>query len=928
MTKPSLYACGRRLLHLGAAVAFGGTAALLPGTASAGIGESPALAGSQASPGQGAPCGACVVVVIDAGQALVLPESLAGLDVLVRVAPGVERSALEALDEVARRGGRGGLLVTGVPGEPLASDAVRSARVIVIDIGPDAPTEATAFKLKQRITEARGLTNDLLSVGVMGPSPAVAALIREDLGPYLDFVVWAGEPLVEVAGKPIWRTGGAIADVRDVLAVDSSGLADKWVWSAPAAVDVAVRTLADLARAVRLLPPGLIPSPSVRVTCGGAPAQAYLNPGTLETVAIARDCAGGAAIAADPPEPGIERVDLSNGDALVRVPAPGASGRFAEGVQVVGARTLSVEEIIARHQASAARQAAVIEELISTGTLTLSFEAPGFPAPITISADSVIFSARGRTDLEQRAVRINGIAFRGGGVPRLPIIEPERVASPPLRITLTSVYRYRLDGEDTLGGTRCYVVRFEPVNARAPLFRGRAWIAADDFGMVKVAAVQTGLRGPIVASEQIDEFEKQAGGLWLLARSDTRQTYEGAAHRTPIHRVLALARHEVNPADFTQRREAAYASRSVMLRDTPEGYRYLRREPPKEGEPAGRAEPVVGARATRVRTLAAGVIVDPNISIPLPFAGLSYVDFDLLGTGAQVNAFFGGTYGQLAFSVPSLGGSRWQLAGRAFGIAVPYNDRVFAQGREIYEEDIRQRPAHVSAWLLRPLTPRVSVRIGYDLDYTRLTPGDQTAATFVVPANQVVHGARIAIDLQRDGWNASLWWNPARRSGWRAWGRADSGEYDAGDRDFQRYGVSVARSAVLTPRLVARLEGAVMGGRDLDRFSRYSFGTFDNRLRGYPSALIRYDRGGVIRGALAWATGKLVRVDAFADTAMVRDPGFGRALRNYTGVGAALEAPAPFGTLLTVEWGYGFRGVNADGRIGTQVIRVTGFKVF
>jgi hypothetical protein len=119
-----------------------------------------------------------------------------------------------------------------------------------------------------------------------------------------------------------------------------------------------------------------------------------------------------------------------------------------------------------------------------------------------------------------------------------------------------------------------------------------------------------------------------------------------------------------------------------------------------------------------------------------------------------------------------------------------------------------------------------------------------------------------------------------------------------------------------------------MGGRDLDRFSRYSFGTFDNRLRGYPSALIRYDRGGVIRGALAWATGKLVRVDAFADTAMVRDPGFGRALRNYTGVGAALEAPAPFGTLLTVEWGYGFRGVNEDGRIGTQVIRVTGFKVF
>ena len=87
-----------------------------------------------------------------------------------------------------------------------------------------------------------------------------------------------------------------------------------------------------------------------------------------------------------------------------------------------------------------------------------------------------------------------------------------------------------------------------------------------------------------------------------------------------------------------------------------------------------------------------------------------------------------------------------------------------------------------------------------------------------------------------------------------------------------------------------------MGGEDLDRFSRYSFGTFDNRLRGYPSAS--------------------------------HDPGFGRGLRNYTGAGAAVEAPLPFGTLLAVEWGYGFRGVNGNGTLGTQVLRISGYKVF
>ena len=127
---------------------------------------------------------------------------------------------------------------------------------------------------------------------------------------------------------------------------------------------------------------------------------------------------------------------------------------------------------------------------------------------------------------------------------------------------------------------------------------------------------------------------------------------------------------------------------------------------------------------------------------------------------------------------------------------------------------------------------------------------------------------------------------------------------------------------------MTRVAAEWMAGRDLDRFSRYTFGTFDNRLRGYPSALIRYDRGGVVRGALAWAWGRFVRVDAFLDSAAVHDPGFGPGLRNYTGLGGAVEAPAPFGTLLAVEWGYGLRGVNTSGRLGTQVIRVSAYKVF
>ena len=59
-----------------------------------------------------------------------------------------------------------------------------------------------------------------------------------------------------------------------------------------------------------------------------------------------------------------------------------AGDRFAEACRWSGRASLTVEEIVARHQAAAARQAASVQTLIATGTLTLSFEAPGFPAPV------------------------------------------------------------------------------------------------------------------------------------------------------------------------------------------------------------------------------------------------------------------------------------------------------------------------------------------------------------------------------------------------------------------------------------------------------------------------------------------------------------------------------------------------------------------
>jgi hypothetical protein len=196
---------------------------------------------------------------------------------------------------------------------------------------------------------------------------------------------------------------------------------------------------------------------------------------------------------------------------------------------------------------------------------------------------------------------------------------------------------------------------------------------------------------------------------------------------------------------------------------------------------------------------------------------------------------------------------------------------------------------------------------------------------FQVPASQWAHGFRLELNAQRGGWTFSGWYAPARRVGWRPWGLEGA---QGAQGAFQKWGGSAGRTILLSRSLTGRVEMVYMDGRDLDRFSRYAFGTFDNRLKGYPSASVRFDRAGIARTALAWQAGSRLRLDGFFDAALAQDRSVSRRGRGYTGIGAAVEMALPFGLLGTVEWGFGFHGINSDGSQGTHVVRVTTFKIF
>src|SRR4029077_17808285 len=172
--------------------------------------------------------------------------------------------------------------------------------------------------------------------------------------------------------------------------------------------------------------------------------------------------------------PGVERVLLPATHIDWRVVQEFASRRPTQ-VEVTGARRLSVGEIVARYQAQQRRQDALVRTTIATGTTTLLFEVPDVSAPITITADTTVFPGPEGTSIEERGIRVNGAAIAGGGAqspPQLPLIEAERISTPPLLITLNDAYQYVLDGEAPVGDSRCYVVRFEPRVVGRGLARG------------------------------------------------------------------------------------------------------------------------------------------------------------------------------------------------------------------------------------------------------------------------------------------------------------------------------------------------------------------------------------------------------------------------------------------------------------------------
>ena len=593
-------------------------------------------------------------------------------------------------------------------------------------------------------------------------------------------------------------------------------------------------------------------------------------------------------------------VPLSN-DPMVLDFDYGGGDVYVDRVTVSQTPALTINEIIFRHQQAQAAQDALYSRYVASARMEQHFRPTPTDAVDVVSENRYYFDA-GEVEWEELSFWVNGARW-GANRPPFPLLSAEKVLSLPFDLRLTADYQYRLDGTESLDERASYVVSFEPIGENQTFYRGRVWIDQDSFVKLKVEAVQRNLSAPAVSNEETQFFEPvaQVDGepLYLFSRISNRQIFLIAGRNLLVEKEVRFSDFQVDSDRFVELRDAARASERIMYRDTAEGLRYL----VKQGD-----ERVVSDRATMsAKALVMGTTVDPSFDFPLPVFGINYLDFDFLSEDTQLALLFAGVLALGNIQAAKLGGTPFDASVDFFGIAVPSNDQIFDAVGERRDERILSIPASVGVNLGYQFTDFQKISANYQFQYNAYLRDDETAADFVMPSNTGTNGVGLAYEFSRWGYTFEASASEFRRTTWNEWG-VNGEEFDSSHRRYRRYGVSFAKDFRLSTFQRFRLNGSWFGGENLDRFSKYQFGLFDEtRMHGVPSGGVRFARLAMLRGSYSFNVFDQYRLDLFLDQAFGCEPcDSDQIWQVVTGTGVAFNLKGPWNTIFKADVGKSF----------------------
>jgi len=597
-------------------------------------------------------------------------------------------------------------------------------------------------------------------------------------------------------------------------------------------------------------------------------------------------------------------LDLSRGPlAVVLEPAKRPDERTR--VEVGAARGLTADEIIARERAWDAGQREKVSTFIAEMEASLRFRVADVNETFDLTIRGPFFFRRGEpADWGWKEFYLNGVKWKGKTLPKIPILQPEKVTTLPLDIRLTEDYRYELAGTTEIGGRRAYEITFTPKEnlGNKPVYRGKVWIDAKTFALLRRDSVQLNLKGETLSNVQTEIYRPVPGrpdvALPLEIRGE--QVFSTAGRTTAIERDVKMKEVEINPASFTERRAAAYRSDLQMIRDTDLGMRYLVLDPLKPGER------VVEERISRKSTFGiAGAFYDQSLNYPIPLLGIQHFNFDLWGKGKQLSVFFAGALLTANYTDPSFLGSRFDLGADLFAVAIPFGDVAYRNGKEVPDEKVKHLPATFQVNIGRPLGPYLKTSLGIFTRWDNFQRDSDTGPRFVTPVDTFTDGAELRLVGNYRGFNATAIGGFYRRRDWKPWGNPDTFDFDPKDRDYYKYQLSLSKDQYFPGFRKLHVSLTYLDGQNLDRFSKYEFGAFSgNPLHGFKSGSVKTEAA--LLGSVSYGLNieDIIRFEAIFDQAVVRDRQSGYDNTYFAGAGLLGSLNGPWqNSLLRFEVG-------------------------
>jgi hypothetical protein len=584
---------------------------------------------------------------------------------------------------------------------------------------------------------------------------------------------------------------------------------------------------------------------------------------------------------------------------------------------------LRIEEVIARWQQNREAQKQKLENYRASSFMSLHFEAtnlgPGFDVSMQLEQ---FFSRDGPMELAQKEFYINGVKFGKNHEFPLPQIEPEKVLTQPLELKLNERYDYKLLGTEQVDGAMCYVVGVEPKVRDEGLYSGKIWIDGTTFREVKQYLSQRGVKSNVLVNVETQNFElvrDDKGNQFNLLRSISAQQLLNAAGRDfVLQRTVQFSDYVINSPNFTDALAAEHSSDDPMYRDTEKGLRSLQK---KSGERV-----LVDQSVKRINALVAGVMYGGTFNFPIPFLGISKVDFDFHHTGAQLSTFFAGPI--LISDLSKQFRPKFRLALDLSLNGLPGQNRIYGNNTELVQGEVwtwEQTAGVRASW---QATTHLSVTASNYFAYDNFLRTSQADEVYELPRNGLNVLPGLEIKYNFNGYVFDAQGTRGERIDWRPFGCISLAQPPAGcgfssanpppqnallverpQNAFTLYNADLSKDYYIGKFTKGGWDLSYWGGDQLDRFSRY-FPSFlaTPRLHGIPPGTDSFDAIAMANVHYGFNVMDFIKVDGMYAYARARNLDESLQFRKFDGLEVNFDTPGPLGTLVQGTVSYALDG--------------------